>query len=57
MALSLGLTYLLDRGYVVGGNVTKSNFNLGNANANNIAQYNTPEYSTNMNFWQPQRWP
>jgi iron complex outermembrane receptor protein len=51
--VSLGLTYLLDRGYVLGGNVTKSNFNLGSANANNIAQYNTPEYSTNMNFGNP----
>lgn len=51
--VSLGLTYLLDRGYVAGGNITKSNFNLGNANANNIAQYNTPEYSTNMNFGNP----
>lgn len=51
--VSLGLTYLLNRGYVLGGNITKSNFNLGNANANNIAQYNTPEYSTNMNFGNP----
>jgi iron complex outermembrane receptor protein len=51
--VSLGLTYLLDRGYILGGNITKSNFNLGSANANNIAQYNTPEYSTNMNFGNP----
>ncbi|MBD1365166.1 TonB-dependent receptor [Mucilaginibacter sp. ZT4R22] len=51
--VSLGLTYLLERGYVLGGNITKSNFNLGSANANNIAQYNTPEYSTNMNFGNP----
>ncbi|OOQ57965.1 TonB-dependent receptor [Mucilaginibacter pedocola] len=51
--VSLGLTYLLERGYVLGGNATKSNFNLGNANANNIAQYNTPEWSTNMNFGNP----
>ncbi|MFL0162362.1 TonB-dependent receptor [Aquirufa salirivi] len=47
---SLGLTYLLDKGYVLGGNLTNSNFNLGSANVNNIAQFNTPEYSTNLNF-------
>lgn len=46
--ISLGLTYLLNQGYVLGGNITKSNFNLGNANQNNIAPYNTPEYSTNL---------
>ena len=51
--VSLGLTYLVGNSYVAGGNVTKSNFNLGSANANNIAQYNTPEYSTNMNFGNP----
>ncbi len=48
--LSLGLTYLLNQGYVIGGNITKSNFNLGNANQNNIAPFNTPEYSTNLTF-------
>ncbi|MEO6151079.1 MAG: TonB-dependent receptor [Mucilaginibacter sp.] len=47
---SLGLTYLLNKGYVLGGNVTKSNFDLGTANANNVAQYNTPEYSMNVTF-------
>jgi outer membrane receptor protein involved in Fe transport len=47
---SAGLTYLLDKGYVVGGNATLSVFNLGTANINNIAQYNTPKWSTNMTF-------
>lgn len=47
---SLGLTYLLNRGYTVGGNATLSVFNLLNANPNNIAQFNTPKYSTNVIF-------
>ena len=48
--LSAGLTYLLDRGFVAGGNATLSSFNLGAANINNIAQFNTPKYSTNVTF-------
>ncbi|WP_377144792.1 TonB-dependent receptor [Mucilaginibacter lutimaris] len=48
--LSLGLTYLINKGYILGGNGTLSSFNLGSANINNIAQYNTPRYSTNMTF-------
>jgi iron complex outermembrane receptor protein len=48
--VSLGLTYLLNQGYVLGGNITKSNFDLGNANKNNVAPFNTPEYSTNLTF-------
>ena len=47
---SVGLTYLLNKGYVVGGNATLSVFNLGTANINNIAQYNTPKWSTNATF-------
>ena len=48
--VSFGLTYLLNGGYVLGGNATWSDFNLGKANINNIAQFNTPKYSTNMTF-------
>lgn len=48
--VSAGLTYLLNGGYVLGGNATWSDFNLGSANINNIAQFNTPEYSTNLTF-------
>lgn len=48
--LSAGVTYLLDRGFVAGGNATLSSFNLGAANINNIAQFNTPKYSTNVTF-------
>jgi len=47
---SAGITYLLDKGYVVGGNATVSDFDLGKANIENIAQFNTPEYSTNVTF-------
>ncbi|RYD92140.1 MAG: hypothetical protein EOP54_21320 [Sphingobacteriales bacterium] len=48
--ISAGITYLLKKGYVLGGNATYSKFNLGDANINNIAQFNTPEYSTNVTF-------
>jgi len=48
--LSTGITYLLNNGYVAGGNATLSSFNLGSANINNIAQFNTPKYSTNLTF-------
>ncbi|NRF40556.1 TonB-dependent receptor [Pedobacter foliorum] len=48
--VSFGLTYLLNGGYVLGGNATWSDFNLGSANINNIAQFNTPKYSTNATF-------
>jgi outer membrane receptor protein involved in Fe transport len=47
---SFGLTYLLNGGYILGGNATWSDFNLGSANINNIAQFNTPKYSTNATF-------
>ncbi|QHS56822.1 TonB-dependent receptor [Mucilaginibacter sp. 14171R-50] len=47
---SMGLTYLLNKGYMVGANATLSVFNLGKANINNIAQYNTPKWSTNATF-------
>jgi iron complex outermembrane receptor protein len=50
---SLGLTYLLNKGYLVGANGTLSVFNLGTANINNIAQYNTPKWSTNATFGNP----
>jgi iron complex outermembrane receptor protein len=48
--VSAGVTYLLDGGYVAGGNATLSSFSLGSANINNIAQFNTPKYSTNVTF-------
>ncbi|MBC7566505.1 MAG: TonB-dependent receptor, partial [Pedobacter sp.] len=48
--VSAGITYLLNGGYIAGGNATLSSFNLGSANINNIAQFNTPKYSTNVTF-------
>ena len=48
--VSAGITYLLSGGYIAGGNATLSSFNLGSANINNIAQFNTPKYSTNVTF-------
>lgn len=47
---SIGLTYMMQKGYTIGGNLTWSSFNLRNANPNNIAAFNTPEYSTNLTF-------
>lgn len=48
--VGLALTYMTMKGYVIGGNVTWSDFNLKNANPNNVAAFNTPEYSTNVTF-------
>ncbi|MDN3548394.1 TonB-dependent receptor [Mucilaginibacter aquaedulcis] len=50
---SAGLTFLLSRGYVLGGNATLSLFNLGTADINNIAQFNTPKWGTNTTFGNP----
>jgi outer membrane receptor protein involved in Fe transport len=47
---SLGLTYIMQKGYTVGGNITYASFNLKNANPNNIADFNTPKYSSNASF-------
>jgi outer membrane receptor for ferrienterochelin and colicin len=47
---SLGLTYMLQKGYTVGGNFTLASFNIKNANPNNIAAFNTPKYTTNASF-------
>jgi iron complex outermembrane receptor protein len=47
---SLGLTYFLNKGYLLNGNVTLASFNLRNANPNNIAAFNTPKCSTNASF-------
>ena len=47
---SLGLTYMLQKGYTAGGNITYASFNLQEANPNNIAAFNTPRYTTNVTF-------
>ena len=48
--ISFGINYTFGKGYTAGGNLTWSSFNLMKANPNNIAQFNTPEYSSNVTF-------
>ncbi len=48
--ISGGLTYIFNKGYNLGGNLTWASFNLRNANPDNIAAFNTPEYSSNLSF-------
>jgi len=45
-----GLTYLFPGRYSAGANVTLSVFDLGKANANNVAAFNTPKWSGNFIF-------
>jgi len=47
---TLGLSYNLNKGYTVGGNVTWSSFILGKADAAKVAPFNTPKWSTNLTF-------
>ncbi|GAO42305.1 TonB-dependent receptor [Flavihumibacter petaseus] len=47
---TLGLTYNLNRGFTVGGNVTWSSFILGDADPSKVAPFNTPKWSTNLNI-------
>ncbi len=48
--LSAGLTYMANKGYTIGGNITWSAFNMRDANPNNIPAFNTPEYAANLSF-------
>lgn len=50
---TLGLTYNMNKGYTVGGNVTWSSFILGKADANKVAPFNTPKWSTNLSVGNP----
>ena len=45
---TLGLTYRTTGGYQLSGNGTWSAFNIRNANANNVAAFNTPRLKTNV---------
>jgi outer membrane receptor for ferrienterochelin and colicin len=47
---TLGLTYYLPRGFVLNGNGTWADFQLKDANPNNIPAFNTPAYKTNLGF-------
>jgi iron complex outermembrane receptor protein len=46
----VALTYMMGSGYTLTGNGTLSIFSLGNANRNDVAEFNTPQYSTNLIF-------
>jgi len=50
---TLGLSYNLNKGYTLGGNITWSSFILGKADATKVAPFNTPEWSTNLTFGNP----
>jgi outer membrane receptor for ferrienterochelin and colicin len=45
---TLGLTYSLPKGYRVHFNTTWSDFNIQDANPNNIPAFNTPTWKTNL---------
>jgi outer membrane receptor protein involved in Fe transport len=47
---SAGLTALLDRGYRLGANATWAQFNILDANPNNVPAFNTPKWKTNVTF-------
>lgn len=49
----LALRRCLQKGYVATGNITYASFNLKEANPNNIAAFNTPKYTTNLSFSNP----
>ncbi|MCU0385640.1 MAG: TonB-dependent receptor [Flavihumibacter sp.] len=49
-SISAGITYMAEKGYQIGGNITWASFNLLDANPNNVPAFNTPEYSANMTF-------
>jgi len=48
--VSAGLTYSLPKNYKLTANATWINFNLRNADPNNIPAFNTPEWKTNLIF-------
>jgi iron complex outermembrane recepter protein len=48
--VSAGVTYMLQKGYTLGGNLTWASFSIRDANPNNIPAFNTPQYSTNVTF-------
>ena len=46
--VSMGLSYILPNNYRLNGNTTWSDFNLQEANPNNIPAFNTPKWKTNL---------
>jgi outer membrane receptor protein involved in Fe transport len=47
---TLGLTYMLPGNFTLGANGTWADFNLRNANPNEIPRFNTPKYRTTVTF-------
>jgi outer membrane receptor protein involved in Fe transport len=47
---TLGLTYVLPKGYTAGANATLATFDLRNADPNDIPAFNTPKYKTAVTF-------
>lgn len=48
--VSAGLTYSLPKNYKIGANATWIDFNIGDADQNNVPAFNTPEWKTNLIF-------
>lgn len=51
--ISTGLTYFLPKNYRLHGNITWSDFNILDADPNNIPAFNTPKWKTNLLFSNP----
>ena len=47
---TLGLTYLMPKNFTIGANGTWADFNLRNADPNEIPRFNTPKYRTTVTF-------
>jgi iron complex outermembrane receptor protein len=48
--MTLGLTYLLPKNFTIAANGTWADFNIKNANPNEIPRFNTPAYRTTVTF-------
>ncbi|MCE7061534.1 TonB-dependent receptor [Dyadobacter sp. CY343] len=51
--VSAGVTYSLPRNFKLSGNATWIDFNIGDADKNNIPAFNTPEWKSNVIFGNP----
>ncbi|CAG5070654.1 Vitamin B12 transporter BtuB [Dyadobacter sp. CECT 9623] len=51
--VSAGVTYSLPRNFKLSGNATWIDFNIGEADQNNIPAFNTPEWKSNVIFGNP----
>ncbi len=47
---TVGVTYAMPRNFTIGANGTWADFNLQNANPNEIPRFNTPKYRTTVTF-------